>query len=121
MVSTSGVNRHAGWFIDHNQVVVFVNDTDREGGHRGFMTMNGVRNLLAILDHGVSARRLAIDANEAVIERISLLLFISLLAILRERVRKVDLIHNTPLGDLEIRKRKCLPIFYPASAPCTRY
>jgi hypothetical protein len=120
MVSTSGVNRHAGWFIDHNQVVVFVNDTDREGSHRGFMTMNGVRNLLAILDHGVSARRLAIDANEAVVERISLL-FISRLAILRERARKLDLIHNTLLGDLEIRKRKCLPIFYPASAPCTTY
>jgi len=40
-----------------------MNDADGKGGDRRFMAMKGVRDLLAVLENGVSARRFAIDTD----------------------------------------------------------
>jgi acyl-CoA hydrolase len=68
VVSTRSVDGHTGWLINDDQVIVFVDNTDRSAGHGRFVAVGGMRDNLAVLDDSISAGRLAVDADQAVIE-----------------------------------------------------
>ena len=68
VVSTRSVDGHTGRLVNDNQVIVFVDDTDRSAGNGGFVAVGGMRDNLAILDDSISAGGLAVDADQAVIE-----------------------------------------------------
>lgn len=68
VVAARSVDGHAGRLIDDNQVIIFVDDTDRSAGHGGFVAVGGMGDDLAVLDDGVSASGLAVDADQAVVE-----------------------------------------------------
>ena len=52
MVSAGRVDWDAGWFVDYEEAGfgVVVDYFDGTGGDGGFMTMNGMRNTIAILN-----------------------------------------------------------------------
>jgi hypothetical protein len=68
VVSTSGVDGHTGWLVNDNQIIVFVDDTDRSAGHGRFVAVGGMRDNLAVLDDSISAGGLAVDTDQAIIE-----------------------------------------------------
>lgn len=68
VVSTSSVDGHTSRLVNDNQVLVFVNDTDRSAGDCGLVAVGGVRDNLAVLDDGIPACGLAVHADQAVVE-----------------------------------------------------
>jgi hypothetical protein len=68
VVSTRSVDGHTGRLVNDNQIIVFVDDTDRSAGHGRFVAVGGMRDNLAVLDDSISAGGLAVDADQTVIE-----------------------------------------------------
>ena len=64
VIPTSGMNGNSGRFIDDDDIVIFVNDAYREACDGRFVSMKGMRNDLAILNHSVATGRFPIDGDE---------------------------------------------------------
>ena len=54
MVSTSGMNRHAGWFVDDDHVIIFMDDGDGLGGNGRFVSVQGVGDNISITDNEIN-------------------------------------------------------------------
>jgi hypothetical protein len=64
------VHRHSGWLVDNNHVVIFVENLDRFCRHRRFVSMDGVRHQIAILEHIMLSNCLAIHRNQTGIDSV---------------------------------------------------
>lgn len=67
VVATGGVDGHTSGFINDNQIVIFVDNTNLFPGDGGFVTVQGMRDDLAVLDNGVGTSRRAVDGDEAIL------------------------------------------------------
>lgn len=72
MISSSRVDRHTGRFVNDKQVIVFVNDANWETGDGWFVSMEGMRNDLAVSDDGLRTCWLAVNRNLARLNCLSL-------------------------------------------------
>lgn len=67
VVATSGVDGHTGGLVNDNQIVILVDDTNLFPGDGGFVTVQSMRDDLAVLDDGIGASRRAVDGNKAIL------------------------------------------------------
>lgn len=53
IVPASRMHRHASWFVDNDDIVIFVYDTDLLCRYGGLVAMEGMRYYIAVFDHCV--------------------------------------------------------------------
>lgn len=66
MVPAGGVDGDARGLVNHNDIVVFVDDSNLVAGDGGFMAVEGMRDDFAVLDDGVGGRDFAVDGDLAI-------------------------------------------------------
>lgn len=67
MVATGGVDGHTGRLINDNQIVIFVDNTNLFPSNWRLVTVQGMRDDLAVLDNGIGASRRAVDGDKAIL------------------------------------------------------
>lgn len=62
VVTTGGMNRYSGGLVDDNHIIILVDYSNRFGGDRGLMPVEGVGDDVSVFDEGLRGRdNLTID------------------------------------------------------------
>lgn len=68
VVSPCGMDRHTSRLVDDEHIIIFMDNSNVMSGHGRFMTMQRMRNNLAIFDHCVWAGDLAVHRDRPFLE-----------------------------------------------------
>lgn len=63
MVPAGGVNGDTSWLVDDEELIVLVDDANRQAGDRGFVAVEGVGEDMAVLDDCCPGSRLAVYSD----------------------------------------------------------
>lgn len=72
MVPTGGVDRYTSRFIDDNKTIVFVNDADFLTCDGGFVSVQGMRDDIAVLHFRIRSGWFTVNADSAGFQGLSL-------------------------------------------------
>lgn len=66
VISAGGVDRYTGGLVNDEEVIILMNNANITAGHRGFVSMGGMGDDIAVADDCRCGRGFIVDGNLAI-------------------------------------------------------